>query len=256
MPDRARLTSGLWDADALATEIGVPVVAHGLVGSTMAEARRGPAPPVVHLADEQRAGRGRHGRAWASLPGNLHATIAWPDPDARIGPAALAAIQASIGDAVRRAGGPQARCKWPNDGYLDDRKWCGLLAERDPGMGALLIGLGANLVTAPPAQDPAATALRTHWEPWPGRTRAAGVILAAALSVLRDGKAGIRRGLALWPSLDLWPPGTAIGVETAAGVLTGGYAGLADDGRLLLLADGGELRIAAGEARRVRRQAP
>lgn len=255
MPDRARLTSRLWDAEALSRALGIRVVAHAAVESTMEEARRGPPAPVLHLADEQRAGRGRHARAWESLPGNLHVTVAWPDPGRRIPAAVLAAAQAAVARAVREAGGPPVRCKWPNDGYVEDRKWCGLLAEHDGDAGALLIGLGANLDTAPADPDLGATALRAHWTPWPGRTPAAVVVLSAVLSVIREGEAGIRRGLALWPELDLWPHGTAIRVEAGRRDLDGSYAGVGPDGRLLLVTADGVVRVAAGEARRVRRQA-
>ncbi|MGH7562915.1 MAG: biotin--[acetyl-CoA-carboxylase] ligase [Gemmatimonadota bacterium] len=255
MPDRTDVTSTLWDAPALARKLGVEVVAHGAIGSTMEEARRTATAPVVHLADEQLAGRGRHGRSWVSPPGNLYATIAWPDPGGRIPPSVLAAIQSGITDAILRAGGPSLRCKWPNDGFAEDGKWCGLLAEHDRGGGRLLIGVGANLERLPADPDLGAAALKTHWRPWPGRAAVAKTILAAALSILRDGEAGIRRGLARWPDLDLWPIGAHLHVETGDRILVGRYGGVAPDGRLVLETADGVAQVAAGEARRARRQA-
>ncbi len=248
------MTSGFWDASALAGKLGLEVVVHATVDSTMEEARRVGRAPIVHLADEQRAGRGRHGRSWSSAPGNLHATIAWPDPDRRIPAAVLAAIQAEIAFSIRSAGGPAVRCKWPNDGWVGGGKWCGLLAEHARGRGTLLIGLGANLEHGPPDPELTAIALRDHWTPWPGRTDVAGVLLAAAVGVLRDGGPGIGRGLARWPELDLWPVGTEIRVETEERTLIGGYGGVAPDGRLVLETPRGIVRIAAGDARLVRRR--
>lgn len=230
------------------------VVAHALVDSTMKEARRAGRAPIVHLADEQRAGRGRHGRSWVSPPGNLHATIAWPDPDRRISAAALAAIQAEIARSIRAAGGPAARCKWPNDGFVRGRKWCGLLAAHDRVGEALLVGIGANLEEAPP--DLVATALRYHWTPWPGRMVVAGTLLAAAVAVLRNGEAGIAHGLDGWSEMDLWPVGTELRVDTAERIRIGSYGGVTPDGRLVLETPEGVIRIAAGEARRVRRRKP
>lgn len=255
MPDRARLTSGLWDAPRLARRLGVEVVAHGVVESTMEEARRAGRAPVVHLANEQRAGRGRQGRGWTSPPGNLHATIAWPDPRHELPAAVLAAIQVEIAFSVRAAGGPSVRCKWPNDGYVESGKWCGLLAEHDPASGILGIGLGANLERAPEDPEIGAAALRDHWSPWPGRTAVAEVVLGAALVTLREGAAAVAPRLARWPELDLWPLGIAIRLEAAGRVLQGGYGGIAGDGRLLLETPDGTVRLAAGEARRVRRDA-
>ncbi len=249
------MTSELWDAPALARRLGVEVVAHGRIGSTMEEARKVPTAPVIHLADEQLAGRGRHGRTWASPPGNLYATIAWPDPGARIPPAVLAAVQAEITGAVRRAGGLSLRCKWPNDGFAEDGKWCGLLAEHDRREGdRLLIGIGANLERVPAGPKLEATALRAHWKPWPGRVAAAETILSAALSLLREGEPGIRRGLARWPDLDLWPIGAHLRVETGDRVLAGRYGGVSSDGRLVLETADEVVLVGAGEARRARRQ--
>ncbi|MGH7549759.1 MAG: biotin--[acetyl-CoA-carboxylase] ligase [Gemmatimonadota bacterium] len=254
MPDRTDVTPELWDAPALARKLGVEVIAHGAIGSTMQEARSAVSAPVVHLADEQRAGRGRHGRSWVSPPGNLYATIAWPDPGARIPPAVLAAIQAEITHAIRRAGGTSLHCKWPNDGFAGDGKWCGLLAEHDRGGGRLLIGVGANLERVPADPDLGAAALETFWTPWPGRVAAAETILGAALSLLQDGEAGVRRGLARWPDLDLWPIGAALRIETGDRILAGRYEGVAPDGRLVLETADGVVHLAAGEARRARRQ--
>ena len=253
MPDRAGLTSEPWNGPALSRRLGVPVVSHGVVGSTMEEARRGGPGPVIHLAEEQRAGRGRHGRSWSSPPGNLYATIAWPDPDARIPATILAAIQAEIGHAVRGAGGPAVRCKWPNDGFVGGEKWCGLLAEHD--RGRLLVGIGANLEHSPTDPGLRATCLRERWVPWPGRVVVAETLVRAALFVLRSGAAGIRRGLARWADLDVWPRGTQVRVETGDGVRVGRYGGLAPDGRLVLDTPRGVVRLAAGEAYRVRGQA-
>ena len=92
--------------------------------STNAEAMRralaGEAPPLWVLADRQTAGRGRAGRAWASQPGNLFASllVSTSCPPALAGQLSLVAGVAAI-DAIRRAAGqaPPAglRLKWPND---------------------------------------------------------------------------------------------------------------------------------------------
>ena len=243
-----------WDAERLRRRLGVPVVSHGLVGSTMEEARaEGPA-PRLHVAREQRGGRGRHGRSWVSPAGNLYATIVWPDADERLGPGLLAAIQSEIADAIRGVGGPPVRGKWPNDGFVGGRKWSGLLAERDYRGGTLRVGVGANLESVPEAPAFEATALRAHWPAGPGPIEAACLILDAALAVLRDGEAGIRRGLARWPAVDLWAIGDPLQVEGPDGLLEGRYGGVAVDGRLVLETAGRTIRIAAGDAKRLHRQ--
>ena len=78
--------------------------------STNAEAMRralaGEAPPLWVLADRQTAGRGRAGRAWASQPGNLFASllVSTSCPPALAGQLSLVAGVAAI-DAIRRAAG-------------------------------------------------------------------------------------------------------------------------------------------------------
>ncbi|HKY60758.1 MAG TPA: hypothetical protein VJP59_07075 [Gemmatimonadota bacterium] len=243
-----------WDAESFRRQLGIPVVEHGAVGSTMDEARAEGPVPRLHVAREQRAGRGRHGRPWKSPAGNLYATLVWPDPEERLGPGVLAAIQSEVADAIRGAGGPPARCKWPNDGFVEGRKWSGLLAERDGNRGSLRIGVGANLEAIPEGAALEATALLVHWPAGPGPHGAACLILEAALAVLRDGEAGIRRGLARWPAVDLWRVGDPLQVEGPGGLLEGRYGGVSADGRLVLETAGGTTRIAAGEAVRLHRQ--
>lgn len=243
-----------WEPGRLERRLGIPVVLHGVVGSTMDEAHADGPSPRLHLAREQRAGRGRHGRPWASPAGNLYATFVWPDPEARLGPAVMAAIQSEIADAIRGAGGPPVRCKWPNDGMVRGRKWSGLLAERDAAQGTLRIGIGANLEAVPEGPGLEATALLPHWPAGPEPGEAAELILEAALAVLEDGEAGIRRGLARWPAVDEWAPGDRLRIERSDGPLEGRYGGITTDGRLVLETLSETVRIAAGDALRLHRQ--
>lgn len=248
------------EAGALAAALEVPVLLYDTVGSTMTEAERDLRAPLVHLAERQEAGQGRLGRRWSSPPGNLYATIAWPEETASLPPAILAAIQVQWVEAIDAAGGPRTRCKWPNDGLVEGRKWAGVLARRVEGArGAprLLVGLGANLERAPEAHElePEATpaaALAEHWRPWPGREAVIRLLLEAALRVLREGPAGIAQRLALWPRHDALELGAVLRVDGTDGHRLGRYQGLAPDGRLRLVTEQGETLLAAGEARRVR----
>ena len=248
-----------WDAAALERALGVPVVVHGVIDSTMTAADADPRAPVLHLAEEQTAGRGRHERAWISPPGNLYATLAWPEPGEPLPPATLAAIQVAWAEAVAAAGGPRTLCKWPNDGMIGEGKWAGLLARRAGGPGAprLLIGMGANLEVAPPAAElspgaPPAAALADHWRPWWGRVAVGTLLLQAAVEVLRAGGHGVTERLARWSLHDALERGAPLRVETPSGDRRGRYEGLDADGRLRLSTPDGERRLAVGDARRVR----
>jgi BirA family biotin operon repressor/biotin-[acetyl-CoA-carboxylase] ligase len=248
-----------WDRAALERTLGVPVVVYEVVGSTMAVAAQDPRAPIIHLAEEQRAGQGRHGRMWASPPGNLYATVAWAEGPEPLPPALLAAIQVAWTEAIASVGGPITRCKWPNDGVIGGGKWSGLLARRvAEAAPRLLVGLGANLERAPLLEARAGSgflppvALSDHWTSWPGRETVGTLLLAAALDVLRGGTAGVRERLERWSRHDALELGVDLRVDTPAGERRGRYRGLSPDGRLRLELGGSEALITMGEARAVR----
>lgn len=239
---------------ALGRRLGVRVVAHGVVDSTMARALADPGPaPAVHLAVRQTAGRGRRGRRWQSPAGNLHATIRWPEPDGPVPPGILAAVQVEWVRTIERLGGPAARCKWPNDGWLEGAKWAGLLAARPAARpGEIHLGLGANLSASPQGVSDPVTHLARHWPEWPGREAVTEALLGAALAVLADGSAGVEARLADWSGHDALTPGEIVVVELAKGPRRGSYRGVDREGRLRLETQAGEERLASGEVRRLR----
>ncbi|MCA0870210.1 biotin--[acetyl-CoA-carboxylase] ligase [Seohaeicola saemankumensis] len=132
------------------------------VDSTLNEAAR-LAPtlqgPLWILAHHQTAARGRRGRAWANPRGNLAATLVMrPDgpPDQvalRSFVAALALFDACVAVTGRAEG---LSLKWPNDVLLNGGKLAGILLESTGQGGSvahLAIGIGVNLIAAPPADQ-------------------------------------------------------------------------------------------------------
>lgn len=118
----------------------------------------GLAGPAWVVAGEQTAGRGRRGRAWASPRGNFYGSLVMRPQ----GPPAQAALRSftaalALHDAcVGLTGLPQAfALKWPNDVLLNGGKLAGILLE-SAGQGGqvshLVIGIGVNLIGAPPAE--------------------------------------------------------------------------------------------------------
>ncbi|MFE3837719.1 biotin--[acetyl-CoA-carboxylase] ligase [Pseudogemmobacter sonorensis] len=134
------------------------------VDSTNAECfRRAPGlrAPLWVLADEQTAGRGRRARAWASPRGNFYASLVQrlDDPPARLGLRSFTTALA-LYDAFAEVTGMTApfALKWPNDVLLNGGKISGILLEASEGL--LVIGIGVNLIGAPPpeAVEPGAVA--------------------------------------------------------------------------------------------------
>lgn len=102
----------------------------------------------VVTAARQNAGRGRRGRSWVSLEGNLFVSFGLEVVPADWGRMTFI-IGLSLLEAVLEVA-PQAdvRLKWPNDVLLNDRKVSGILLEKAAG-DYLVIGVGVNIVAAP-----------------------------------------------------------------------------------------------------------
>ncbi|MGB9963696.1 biotin--[acetyl-CoA-carboxylase] ligase [Halobacterium hubeiense] len=121
------------DADRLRSLVDAPVVHRESVPSTndlaRAEGRAGSAHGTFVVADEQTAGRGRTGNAWASPPGGVWSSaLVYPDFDAsHVGRLTFAGGLAAA--ETVDAFGADARLKWPNDVVADARKLCGVLTE-------------------------------------------------------------------------------------------------------------------------------
>ena len=141
-------------ATVLAERLGVPaVLLYDQVGSTFDVAHReAPGAPTgtLVLADEQTAGRGRHGRRWASAPGaGIWLTLLERPTDA----VALDVLSLRCGlyaaETLDAAAGAPVRVKWPNDLYVQGRKLAGILIEtrwRGTAPDWVAIGFGLNVV--------------------------------------------------------------------------------------------------------------
>lgn len=231
---------------------------YDVIGSTNDEARRlarGAAPDrTLVWADAQRAGRGRRGRPWQSPPGNLYLSLVLrPDaPTSRVPQLGFVAALA-LGDALDRLAGPglPLRFKWPNDVLVGHAKLAGILLESEMTAGAgldfVVLGIGANLVSAPRDVEYPATSLADQgflgitpldllegfvecFAFWAERWREEGFAPVRAAWLARAG------GL-----------GDAIRVRLESRTLKGRFLNLDEDGALVLEADDGPRRIAAGE---------
>lgn len=91
----------------------------------MRRSRLGQTEPVLLVAQQQTAGRGRLGRPWQSQAGeSLTFSLGM-----LLNPADWAGLSLAVGVCLAEALHPQVRLKWPNDLWLDDRKLGGILIE-------------------------------------------------------------------------------------------------------------------------------
>jgi BirA family biotin operon repressor/biotin-[acetyl-CoA-carboxylase] ligase len=246
------------ELDPRASAAGVRLLAHAEIDSTNAEAfrqkRQGQHGPLWITAERQSAGRGRRGRKWISVPGNLHASLLLTDP----GPAEhwpqLSFVAAlAVHDAVVEVAPeirPMLELKWPNDLLLSGAKFAGILIEGEGSEeeGAVTIGIGINCTAHPAEAAYPATDLAA------GGANVSAAALFAALSVKMPGR------LAQWNHGNGFATIRADWLARAAGLgenirvgladreLTGRFEGLDDAGCLVLIApDCGKVVVAAGD---------
>ncbi|MGD9765453.1 MAG: biotin--[acetyl-CoA-carboxylase] ligase [Candidatus Binatia bacterium] len=207
------------------------------------------------VADAQRRGRGRLGRAWVSPAGkNLYASIVLrcDVPPERLGQVSLLAGVAVC--ATVRRWRVAAEIKWPNDVLIGGRKVAGILAELEGACAprAVVLGIGANLNSEPgdfpdDLRDKATSLASATGTPIE-RARFAGVLFT---ELERRYDAWRRDGFA--PVATAWRGlttliGRHIHVAEPGGSVQGTVIDLDDDGALRLrLADGAEYRVLAGD---------
>lgn len=238
-------------------------------GSTNSEAMRlalqalngsGEPLPLWVIADRQTAGRGRSGRQWQSLPGNLLASFALP-LEGPVGVAAELSLVAgcAVVDAVRRArpGLSGLRLKWPNDVLIGTAKLGGILIESAALSGAsaarsaagtgggvlAVIGIGLNLAGHPEGIERPAAHLFAH----PSDDKHD----VSPLDMLTEIAAALHEWLCVWDEgrglaevRAGWleragPLGEPLTVHAGSRIVSGAFAGIDDRGALLLATGSG-----------------
>ncbi len=104
---------------------------------------------AVILADMQTAGKGRHGRVWASPVGNLYTSILLTpsvhDNPPPVKAYAQIAFMTGLGvlKGLETLGVTGVQLKWPNDGMANGQKLFGILVECVDD--AVVVGIGVNV---------------------------------------------------------------------------------------------------------------
>ena len=205
------------------------------------------------LADRQTAGRGSRGREWDSPAGNLYLSVLLRPKEhvSRVGQwSLLAGLALAEAIAPHVPDASALTLKWPNDLLLEGRKLAGILLDTLAGQtGAvawLVIGMGANLVSAPRLPD-RTTAAVADVAAAPSAQNLATAVLARLdhwrRTRLLDGFAPIR---AKWLE-HAAAPGTRLTIRVGEHEVGGSFAGLGDDGSLLLQSGGRVHAFTTGE---------
>jgi len=192
------------------------------------------------VALDQRAGRGRQGRTWVSVPGNFYGStlvrLRSGDPGAQtLSLAAGLALAESIDGSVP---GQPLLLKWPNDLLLGGKKLAGILLERSGDR--IAVGFGVNLAAAPDLRDRVGGSLGGRIKP-----EVFAPLLAGSFARLLD----LWRQSPVAMLAQAWlarahPIGTQLSVHSGPGeTVSGAFDGIEPDGALRLRLPNGSLEM-------------
>jgi BirA family biotin operon repressor/biotin-[acetyl-CoA-carboxylase] ligase len=257
--DRAALRRALVRPGGLWRDLEVVESTGSTNADLLARALAGEPEGAVLAAEEQRAGRGRMGRAWTSPPRaalTFSVLLKPAVPPARRGWLPLLAGVA-VATAVTQVTGVRTALKWPNDLLTADSKLAGILAEAAGD--AVVVGIGLNVSTEPAEFPPIrpgalpATSLRAAGATALDRAS----LLLAILGELehwyrawqRVGGDPDRSGLRAEYTRLSATIGRTVRAELPGGqALSGPAAGVDSDGRLLVrVSSGSEVAVSAGD---------
>ena len=207
------------------------------------------------LSEVQRAGRGRHGREWASPAGNLYASLLLVSPCPPEDTPKLGFVAGlALAETVRKlAPASDVRLKWPNDLLVGDAKLAGILLEgrmmsgKLAGKQAVSIGMGLNILSAPDLPGRRTICLHDLGLQVDRRDvfRLLSVEMTTALAAFAGGP-GFFAIRDAWSRLSL-APGTALTVKLPLGDKAGRFAGIDTRGRLMLDTADGLVHVEAGD---------
>lgn len=230
------------------------------IDSTNAEARRradaGEPGPLWIWSARQSQGRGRAGREWTSLYGNLFASLL-VRVNCPLHIASQLALVAGIityetvARLIAYEGRAELVLKWPNDLFLVNEKVAGMLLENvgtpSGTRSVVVIGTGINLAHHPDNLPQPAVSLATY-----GMTVTPADALEVLASTTHEWLSRWGEG-ACFPTIRrAWldragPTGRPLRVRLNGEETEGTYAGLDSDGALKLRTPDGERRVTAGD---------
>ena len=236
---------------------GLRVRVYETLDSTNQEAKRllaaGEPCPMLLLAEEQTAGRGRRGRGFYSPAGEgLYMTLAL-QPRAALSQATLltAAAAVAVAQAVEALTALACQIKWVNDVYLDGKKLCGILTEASgsfeaDALSSVCAGIGVNVRTRDFPEEFAGRAC-SLWPRAVSRNRLAAEIAVRLLNFAAD--LGARDFLEEYRRRSL-VLGKAVTFTRDGGERRALAVGIGENGELIVRYDDGrEEALNAGEVR-------
>jgi BirA family transcriptional regulator, biotin operon repressor / biotin---[acetyl-CoA-carboxylase] ligase len=102
----------------------------------------------IVIADEQTKGRGRYGNKWSSPKGNLYFTIFFPILRSNLKKIQFL-VQLQIRNILKNYNIKNVSLKWPNDLYINNKRFVEFCRKAFFGEVFLIIGIGINVKSSP-----------------------------------------------------------------------------------------------------------
>lgn len=240
-----------------ATHVAIEVVAE--TGSTNADllARIDTLDgPLLRIAGNQTAGRGRAGRSWLSTPGAaLMFSLAWrfKGPLHRMSGLPMA-VGVALAETIASLGVP-VQIKWPNDLLRDGKKLAGILVEtqaaRKDGDGAVwaVVGVGINLLMPDELEEQIGRAVSAApWLAQMDRNELMAAVLSRLAAVLAEfDDTGFAPFAERWNRLHAWQGRDVVILDHGKVLQQGRAAGVDAIGRLMLDTAHGPVEVLSGD---------
>lgn len=211
--------------------------------------------PLLVIARQQTAGRGRGSNVWWSSDGSITFSLLISPRAAGLAGSQWPTLSVATGSAICSAlagfaGRHSPRLKWPNDVYLRGRKVCGILVEApSTSDDRVVIGVGINVNNSFAGCPDELDGIGTSLIDVTGSAVSRLDVLMAVLERLRRDLERLAAGdpslLAVWRSQSLLT-GRQVVVDDHQRRIAGTCLGIDDDGALRLLTPAGPQRVLSG----------
>ncbi|MEO5935321.1 MAG: biotin--[acetyl-CoA-carboxylase] ligase [Duganella sp.] len=212
--------------------------------------------PLLRIAGNQTAGRGRAGRSWLSAPGAaLMFSLAWrfKGPLHRMTGLPMA-VGVALAETIAALGVP-VQIKWPNDLLRDGKKLAGILVEtqtarRDGGDAVwAVIGVGINLLMPDELEEQIGRAVAAApWLAKMDRNDLMAALLSRLAAVLAEfDDTGFAPFAERWNRLHAWQGRDVVILDHGQVLQQGRAAGVDAIGRLMLDTAHGPVEVLSGD---------
>ncbi|MDQ6785749.1 MAG: biotin--[acetyl-CoA-carboxylase] ligase [Acidobacteriota bacterium] len=224
------------------------------------QAKRGANEGLCVVAEQQTAGRGRHGRNWISEKdaGLYFSIVLRPKLEMRFLPLITLMSAVAVYETLNELG-LKPDIKWANDVHIDGKKISGILAETcETNLGlAVVVGIGINLKSSnfPPELKEIATSVEQETNQTPDTEKLLQTLTRqlSTFCAILYGESGAEKIRQEWTQRSSYAFGKQVRAVLENETIRGATRGIETDGALRVETANGEIKIIrAGYVERLR----